>query len=70
MTIATNLNRPVVTTDHDFLVLTKERLDRGEKFSGVFFLSSQISIGYAVEELEVYAKAGEIQDFINRVIFL
>jgi predicted nuclease of predicted toxin-antitoxin system len=70
MTIATNLNRPVVTTDRDFLILAKERLDRGEQFSGVFFLSSQISIGYAVEELEIYAKAGETEDFLNRVIFL
>ena len=64
------LNRPLVTTDHDFLVLAKNCIENGENFVGIFFLSPQVSIGYAVEELEVYAKIGELEDFINRVIFI
>lgn len=42
---ATELNRPVVTTDHDFLVLARVMLDRGETFSGVIFLSPEILVG-------------------------
>ncbi len=62
--------RPAVTTDHDFLVLAKVRQAQGETFSGVVFLSPQISVGHAVQELETYAKAGELENFLNRVIFL
>ena len=64
------LDRPLVTTDHDFLVLAKNCIDNREYFTGIFFLSPKISIGYAVEELEVYAKIGELEDFANQVIFV
>jgi len=64
------LNRPLVTTDHDFLVLAKNSVDQGENFVGIFFLSPKISIGYAIEELEFYAKLGELEDFTNQVIFV
>ena len=64
------LNRPLVTTDHDFLVLAKDCIENRENFTGIFFLSPQVSIGYAVEELEIYAKIGELEDFNNRVIFV
>jgi len=64
------LNRPLVTTDHDFLVLAKNSTDRGENFVGIFFLSPKILIGYAIEELEFYAKLGELADFANQVIFV
>jgi hypothetical protein len=59
-----------VTTDHDFLVLAKNCIDNRQDFTGIFFLSPKISIGYAVEELEVYAKIGELEDFANQVIFV
>ena len=64
------LNRPLVTTDHDFLVLAKNCIENSEDFPGIFFLSPKVSIGYAVEELEVYAKIGELEDFANQVIFV
>jgi len=67
---STELNRPVVTTDRDFLVLAKMMLENAELFRGVIFLSPKITVGYAVEELETYAKAGELEDFTNRVIYL
>jgi hypothetical protein len=67
---ANELNCPLVTTDHDFLVLARQLLDRGEFFTGLVFLTPQVSVGYAVQELETYAKAGELDDFSNRVIFL
>jgi hypothetical protein len=60
----------VVTTDHDFLVLANLMLQREQSFSGVIFVRFTTPTGYAVEELEVYAKAGEMQNFLNRVIFL
>lgn len=43
------LNRPLVTTDHEFLALAKNSTDRGENFVGIFFLSPKIFIGYAIE---------------------
>ncbi|MCT7954863.1 DUF5615 family PIN-like protein [Laspinema palackyanum] len=64
------LKRPLVTTDHDFLVLAKNCVAQGEAFTGIFFLSPKVSIGYAIEELEVYAKIGELEDFANQVIFV
>ncbi len=64
------LKRPLVTTDRDFLVLAKNSVDRGKNFVGIFFLSPKISIGYATEELEFYAKLGELVDFANQVIFV
>jgi predicted nuclease of predicted toxin-antitoxin system len=67
---ATKLNRPVVTADHDFLVLAKLMLQRERPFSGVIFIRFKTPIGYVIDELEVYAKAGEPKDFLNQVIFL
>ena len=64
------LKRPLVTTDHDFLVLDKNCVNQGKAFTGIFFFSPQVSMGYAIEELEVYAKMGELEDFANQVIFI
>jgi len=50
--------------------LAKNCVDQGEDFVGIFFLISQVSIGYAIEELEFYAKLGELEDFANQVIFV
>jgi hypothetical protein len=70
LTRATLLNRPLVTADQDFLAIAKARLEQSKPFSGVNFLSFQVSVGYAIENLEFYAKAGEPEDFINEVIFI
>ncbi|WP_315670241.1 hypothetical protein [Limnospira sp. PMC 289.06] len=43
------LKRPLVTTDHDFLVLDKNCVNQGKAFTGIFFLSPQVSMGYAIE---------------------
>jgi len=66
----TELSRLLVTTDYDFLVLADLWLKEGRSFSGVIFLKPGLSIGYVVEELEFFAKAGEPEDFKNKVIFL
>lgn len=64
------LERPLVTTDHDFLILAKNCIEKSQNFTGIFFISPKISIGYAVEELEIYAKIGEAENFLNQVIFV
>ncbi|NJN59002.1 MAG: DUF5615 family PIN-like protein [Leptolyngbyaceae cyanobacterium SL_5_9] len=64
------LNRPLVTADQDFLAIASTRLRQANLFPGVIFLRPQISIGDAVETLEIYAKAGEPKDFINKVTYL
>lgn len=70
MNRSVELNRPLVTTDHDFLVLAKIFNQKKTSFPGLFFMSSKVNIGYAVEELAFYATAGEAEDFVNQVIFL
>lgn len=40
---ARELNRPVVTTDRDFLVLARIAQKQAEKFPGIFFISSKPS---------------------------
>ena len=67
---AAELSMPLVTTDHDFLVLAAEWQKVGRPFPGIIFLKPGLSIGYVVEELEFFAKAGELEDFENKVIFL
>ena len=70
LSLYVQLKRPLVTTNHDFLVLAKNCVNQGKAFTGIFFFSPQVSMGYAIEELEVYAKMGELEDFANQVIFI
>jgi len=67
---ATKLNRPLVTSDQDFFAIADLKLDRAEPFSGVIYVQCQIAVGYAVKTLELYAKAGTLQDFANQIICL
>lgn len=67
---ATALNYPLVTADQDFLAIAATCLKQSISFSGVIFLPAQIPIGYAIATLEIYAKAGNLKDFQNKVTFL
>jgi len=68
---ATELNRVIVTSDHDFLAIADARQADGRCFSGVIFVHPlRVPIGVAVRDLELIARAGEPSDLADRVEFL
>jgi hypothetical protein len=68
---ATELNRIVVSQDSDFLVEAQRRQAAGADLAGVIYAHQlQISIGNCIRDLELIAKLGQPEEFINRVQFL
>ena len=66
-----NLKRVLFTQDKDFLAETTKRQRSGEYFYGVIFgKQSQVLIGRYIEDLEYIAKAGNPEDFENRLYYL
>lgn len=60
----TELRRVLYTNDVDFLVISAEVQRREEPFGGVIFAEQrQITIGAAIAELEMIAKASEPDDW-------
>jgi len=68
---ALELKRSVFTHDSDLLIEASKRLDKGRSFYGIIYAHHlKVSIGGCVKELEYICKNGEIEDMIDRVIFL
>jgi hypothetical protein len=68
---ATALGRAVFTQDDDFLVLASDWLKRGQDFAGVIYAHQlRITIGQAIRDLELIAKALEPDDMRNKIEFL
>jgi len=68
---ATKLERAVFTQDDDFLVLADAWLRDGRSFAGVIYAHQmKITIGQAIRDLELIAKALEPTDLKNRIEFL
>jgi hypothetical protein len=68
---ATALQRVLVTFDDDLLKEAKRRQVNSIAFAGVIYARLlHISIGDAVRDLEIIAKAAEIEDMANRVEYL
>lgn len=68
---ATELRRVMFSQDQDFLIEASRRQVEGVFFSGVIYAHQQrVSIGECIHDLELIAKAGEIEDFANRVQYL
>ncbi len=71
LTRATELNRLLFTQDDDLLVEATRRQRDGEPFSGVIYAHQlHVLIGQCVRDLEVIAKASELEDLANRVEYL
>ena len=65
---ATELQRVMFSQDQDFLAEAKRRQAEGIKFAGVIYArQSRVSIGVCVRDLEMIAKACELEDFTNFV---
>lgn len=68
---ATELGRVMFSRDQDFLIEASRRQVEGVFFSGVIYAHQQrVSIGECIRDLELIAKAGELEEFANRVQYL
>jgi hypothetical protein len=68
---AATLGRVLVTSDHDFLALADQWAAAGRPFPGIVFAHPfRVTIGIAVKDLELIARAGDPADLADRVEFL
>jgi len=68
---ACEYRRVLFSFDDDLLVEARKRQIKGITFYGVIYTHPlRISIGDCVRDLEIIAKAGELEDMRNRVEFL
>ena len=68
---ATELGRVTFTNDDDFLPIARQWLAAGRTFAGVVYVHQlDLTIGQTIAELEILAKAGNPEDFLNQVVYL
>ncbi|NJK75460.1 MAG: DUF5615 family PIN-like protein [Oscillatoriales cyanobacterium RU_3_3] len=68
---AMELGLIMFSQDQDFLIEAKRRQSEGINFAGVIFArQSCVSIGDCIRDLEIIAKLGELEEFVNRVQYL
>ena len=68
---ATALQRVLFSQDEDLLAEAKLRQSKGAPFSGVIYAHQlRITIGVCVRDLELIAKAADLEDLASRVEFL
>lgn len=68
---ATVLARVLFSQDEDLLREATWRQQQGQTFAGVIYAHQErVSIGQCIRDLEFLAKAGEPEDFANRVEYL
>ena len=68
---AAELTRALFSQDDDLLAEATQRQREGIQFCGVIYAHQlRISIGLCIENLEIIAKAGELQDIEGRVEYL
>lgn len=68
---ATVLQRVLFTQDDDLLVEAKYRQVEGIPFVGVIYAHQlRITIGRCIQDLELIAQAGELDELANRVEYL
>lgn len=68
---AGDLGRLLFTQDKDFLRIATERQRHGELFGGVCYAAqSNAMIGDYIADLELMATASELEEYINRVVYL
>ena len=68
---ASELERVIFTRDADSLVEVQRRQKAAIFFYGVIYAHQlRVSIGTCIQDLEILAKVGEPDDYINRVEYL
>lgn len=66
LAFATSLGRVIVTEDSNFIPLAYSQLSH----AGVIRLQANLTIGKAIEELEVAAKVMEPEEMLNQLLYL
>jgi hypothetical protein len=65
------LRRVFVTEDHDYERIAGEFWARGETFFGIaFMLRRGVSYGVLINELEMLASCLEVDEVMNRIIYI
>ena len=65
------LGRVLVTQDFGFLREAARRQKKGEKFAGIVFAPQlDVTIGQCVRDLELIARASEMDEWVNSVQYL
>lgn len=68
---ATELQRVMFSQDEDLLAEAKRRQTDGVPFAGVVYAHQlRVTIGVCVRDLELIAKAADLEDLANRVEYL
>ena len=68
---ASQLQRVLFSQDDDLLREATRRQQEGIAFGGVIYAHQlRITIGACIRDLEIIAKAGEIEDVVNKVHYL
>ena len=68
---ATKLGRVLFSQDEDLLAEATQRQRSGKFFSGVIYAHQlNITIGRAIQDLQILANVGIPEDFVNRVEYL
>ncbi|HWP92034.1 MAG TPA: DUF5615 family PIN-like protein [Thermodesulfobacteriota bacterium] len=68
---ATASKRVLFTFDDDLLIEARKRQLVGNPFTGLIYAHpSRVSIGTCIRDIEIIAKAAELDDIANRVEFL
>ncbi len=68
---ATQLDRVLFSRDRDLLQISAEWLQTGRDFAGLIYAHPpQVSIGKAIEDLEIIAKVAEPAEMKNRILRL
>ena len=68
---ASELNRVLFSQDEDLLAEAALRQREARRFAGLIYAPQlALSIGQFIDELDLIAKAGEPEDFANRVTYL
>jgi hypothetical protein len=68
---ATELGRVLFSQDEDLLAVTRVWLNAGKEFSGLVYAHQmRITIGHAVKDLELVAKALDPDDMRSRIEFI
>lgn len=67
----TQLGRVLFSQDRDFLVISRQWLQNGREFAGLVYAHQlNISIGQAVQDLELIAQVMEPSEMRNQVVFI
>jgi hypothetical protein len=67
---ATASSRVLCSSDTDMVVEARTRQRDGRAFPGVIFVPQEVPIGRCIEDLELIAKAGTLDELADSLLFL